>query len=93
MLFESLVHHLLEKGVLTKADALSVVQTVAEVKRGHLHSNAEPAAGTRAALHMLERIYASFEAAADHPAVADGHNVHQLRPPPHRDRPEFPGSD
>ena len=33
-LFESLIHHLVEKGILTRNDALSVVQTVAEVKRG-----------------------------------------------------------
>ena len=33
MLFDSLVHHLISKGLLTKNDALSVVQTVAEVKR------------------------------------------------------------
>ena len=92
LLFESLVHHLIEKGILTKNDALSVVQTVAEVVRGHMH---ERHRGPDGALPMLERAYSSFEALADRfdGTRLDGLNVHPLRTPIHRDRPRFPSEE
>ena len=94
MLFESLVHHLLEKGVLTKNDALSVVQTVAQVKRGELDERGTDGASA-AELAMLKRLYNSFEALADGPATEGlgGDNVRNLRPPLHGERPEFPLDD
>ena len=94
-LVEALLLLLIEKGVLTRNDALSIVQTVAQVKQGEAVEGSEPAAQTRAALHMLERLYASFEALADRPgvALADLENVHQLRPPIYGSRPEFPRDD
>ena len=94
LLFDSLVHHLIEKGVLTKNDALSVVQTAAEVVHGRMH---EAGADTKlaAALSMLERTYSSFEALADRYVRTgrDGHNIHPLRTPLHGDHPRFPSGD
>ncbi|HET9867284.1 MAG TPA: hypothetical protein VFQ06_08330 [Nitrospira sp.] len=93
LLFDSLVHHLIEKGVLTKNDALSVVQTAAEVVRGKMHECG--GAYKEAALSMLERTYSSFEALPDRHGRSrmDGHNVRRLRPPLHGDRPHFPSED
>ena len=92
-LFESLVHHLIEKGVLTRNDALSVVETVAQVKRGTLEEEQVGAAAAQKDLASLKRLYRSFELVSDRPFAArafDGDNVLQLRPPLHADRPEFP---
>lgn len=91
MLFESLVHQLLEKGILTKNDALSIVQTVAQVGNGRVAEQG----GSReveAQLALLRRLYESFEAASDRSAVANGDhaNIRVLRPPLHQDAPEFP---
>ena len=95
LLFDSLVHHLIEKGVLTKNDAMSVVQSAAEVVRGRMHGGEAPTLQTSAALAALERTYASFEAVVDRHGASrlDGHNVHPLRPPLHGDRPKFPSDD
>ena len=95
LLVDSLVHHLVEKGVLTKNDALSVVQTAAEVVSGRAHEADGENQGNEAALAALKRIYASFEALPDtggRPA-ADGRNVHVLRAPVHGDQPRFPSDD
>ena len=95
-LFESLVHHLIEKGVLTKNDALSVVQTVAEVKRGEQETAMRPVGTVRNELTVLQRLYSSFELMTDRPfnsRVVDGDNVLQLRPPVHADNPKFPKGD
>jgi len=95
-LFESLVHHLIEKGLLTKNDALSVVQTVAEVKRGELEAAERPARFVNKELTTLERLYSSLKLITDRPfnsRVGDGGNILQLRPPLHGDRPEFPKGD
>lgn len=91
LLFESLVHHLIEKGVLTKNDALSVVQTAAAVVRGRVASDV----AKDEEIAFLERVFASFEAMADRQGklVLDGHNVHPLRTPLHGDRPSFPSED
>lgn len=95
LLFESLVHHLIEKGVLTKNDALSVVQTVAEVKRGELHEAGDANPETETALFVLKRIYSSFEASVERSRGIEigGENVRFLRPPLHHGNPEFPDSD
>jgi hypothetical protein len=95
LLFDSLVHHLIEKGVLTKNDALSVVQTVAEVVRSRMDDGETRSQQTSAALATLDRTYSSFEAMQDRTGAAqlDGHNVHPLRPPLHGDRPRFPSDD
>jgi hypothetical protein len=95
LLFDSLVHHLIEKGILTKNDALSVVQSAAEVVRGRIHDGQAPSLRASAALSLLERTYWSFDAVLDPRGAArlDGHNVHPLRPPLHDDRPEFPSDD
>lgn len=96
-LFESLVHHLIEKGVLTKNDALSVVQTVAEVKRGEREAESRPAGVVERELTVLQRLYASFELMKVRPPNLsrdrDGHNVLPLRPPLHGDNPKFPQDD
>lgn len=91
LLFDSLVHHLIEKGVLTRNDALSVVQTAAEVVRGRLDGDAMDAQAKKA-LATLERTYSSFEALRERQGAAPpyGHNVHQMRVPIDRDRPRFP---
>ena len=95
LLFDSLVHHLIEKGVLTKNDALSVVQTVAEVVRSETHNGQTSAPQTSAALATLQRTYSSFEALKGQQGAQqqDGHNVHSLRPPLHGERPQFPTDD
>jgi hypothetical protein len=86
-----LVHHLIEKGVLTRNDALSVVQTVASVHRGALEEQPEMAAPDTG-LNILKRMYTSFELLPDGRLVSqsseDG-NVLQLRPPLHGERPQF----
>lgn len=95
-LFESLVHHLIEKGVLTKNDALSVVQTVAEVKRGQREARGNRSAFAENELVVLERLYSSFELVTDRPITSqdhDGGNILQLRPPIHGDNPKFPKAD
>lgn len=95
LLFDSLVHHLIEKGVLTKNDALSVVQSAAEVVRGRMQARQTSGLQASAALSLLERTYASFDAVLDRQGASrlDGHNVHSLRPPLHGDRPKFPSED
>lgn len=95
-LFESLIHHLVEKGILTKNDALSVVQTVAEVKRGELDSGPAQAAVVEREIVILERLYASFQAMSARgygAQILDGENILQLRPPLHGDKPKFPRDD
>ena len=95
-LFESLTHQLIEKGVLTKNDALSVVQTVAEVKRGELEEEQAQTAAIREELTILERLYSSFELIRERPPVSesyDGGNVLRLRPPLHGDDPKFPDDE
>ena len=94
LLFDSLVHHLIEKGVLTRNDALSVVQTAAQILRGRML--ALPAAGGLSLdLDLLERTYTSFEGLPTRYARSplDGSNVRPLRPPVHGDRPSFPSGD
>lgn len=93
MLFESLVHHLMEKGVLTKNDALSVVGTVASVKRGQLDESNGNDPSSEADLAMLHRIFESFKAIEAPRVRMDGANVHQLRPPLHGDHVDFPRDD
>lgn len=93
LLFDSLAHHLIEKGLLTKNDVLSVVQTVAQVMQGRLHSDEAPSA--KAALSTLERTYESFQALPDRhgrPGL-DADNIVPLRPPLHRECPQFPSDD
>lgn len=93
-LFESLCYVLIEKGILTKNDAMSVVQTVAQVKRGALIDVAATEHDA-AELKLLRRLFTSFEALDDRPSDVSfsGGNVHRLRPPLHGDRPEFPEAD
>ena len=95
LLFDSLVHQLIEKGVLTKNDALSVVQAAAEVVRGRLLDVGEAALQTSTALALLGRTYASFEALTERQGASrlDGRNVQALRPPLHGDQPKFPSDE
>ena len=91
-LVESLMYLLIEKGVLTRNDALSVVQTVAEIQHGVVVEDLKPRLQTQAAIDVLLRMYKSFEAlepSVTAPLVG-GDNVRRLRPPVHGDRPEFP---
>lgn len=91
-LLEALMYVLIEKGVLTKNDALSALETVAHVKRGERDTAGDGGVRAEADLKLLQRLYASFEALDDRPGVANfaGENVHRLRPPIHGDRPTFP---
>ena len=93
LLFDSLVHHLIEKGLLTKNDALSVIQTVAQVVQGREHSMGSEWVET--ATSTLERTYGSFQALSDRhgrPGL-DADNIVPLRPPLHGERPQFPTDD
>ena len=94
-LVEALMLLLIEKGVLTRNDALSIVQTVAQVQRGRSLEGMEPEGQTPAAVDMLKRMYASFEALVDGAAapLPGGENIVQLRPPIYGDRAEFPTDD
>lgn len=94
LLFDSLVHHLIEKGVLTKNDALSVVETVAQVVRVYVHDDTTVGEAS-AALATLKRTYSSFEAIPKRSTsvLSDFENVRQLRPPLHGEHPEFPAED
>jgi hypothetical protein len=93
-LVESLIFALLEKGVLTKNDALGVVETVAQVIGGAVYDGVA-SEQTTADLNLLHRLYTSFEMLDDRPGVvnSDADNVHRLRPPLHGDRPKFPHDD
>lgn len=95
LLVEGLIHVLIEKGVLTRNDALSVVETAAQVKRGALHDGLSNGGRIEAELTVLRHLYRSFEAVSDRPGVvqAVGENIYRLRPPVHGDRPEFPRGD
>ncbi|PSJ37683.1 hypothetical protein [Allosphingosinicella deserti] len=95
LLLEALVHVLIEKGVLTKNDALSVVETVAQIVKGEVDDREAADSQTAAAVRMLKRMYVSFEALEDRPGVVtfDGENVHRMRRPVHGDRPSFPLDD
>ena len=93
LLVDSLVHHLIEKGLLTKNDALSVIQTVAHVLQGRLDTDGAPHA--KGALDTLERTYESFQALPDRhgrPGV-DTDKIVPLRPPLHGERPQFPSDE
>lgn len=94
LLFETLCYALIEKGVLTKNDALSVVQSVAEVRQGAIEkTRTDPQDATD--LKLLRRLFTSFQALGDHSSenTVSGENIHQLRPPIHGDTPEFPEMD
>lgn len=93
LLFDSLVHHLIEKGLLTKNDALSVIQTAAQVVQGRVDTKGEKWVSD--ATSILERTYGSFQALPDRhgrPGL-DADNIVPLRPPLHGERPEFPSGD
>jgi hypothetical protein len=94
LLFDSLIHHMIEKGLLTKNDALSIIQTVAQIMRVYVEED-DPSTSARSTLSMLERIYASFEAVPGRSLTAqsDAGNVRQLRPPLHGDRLKFPDTE
>lgn len=89
------MHLLIEKGVLTSNDALSVVQVVAEVQTGILEEGRASTVQTQAAIALLQRMYSSFEAIPNGAGsvTMDGENVHLLRPPLHGDEPHFPKDD
>ena len=91
MLFESLVHQLIEKGLLTKNDALSIVQTVAQIKLGQLDKE-DADRMVSSELALLRRLYESFAALRERSGTVNSshNNVRQLRPPVHGDAPEFP---
>lgn len=95
LLLEALIHILIEKGVLTRNDALSAVETVAQIIKGGADDGEAADAQTSAAVKMLKRMYVSFEALEDRPGVVtfDGENVHRMRRPVHGDSPSFPPDD
>lgn len=95
LLFDGLVHHLIEKGLFSKNDALSVVQTVAQVVRGQLHDSSAADERRDSALSLLERAYSSYQALPDRHGKSgmDGYNVHPLRPPIHGESPHLPSDD
>lgn len=92
LLFDSLCHHLVEKGLLSKNDTLSVIQTVALVVQGRMDAGQ---GNWVDAFTTLERAYGSFQALPDRHGRTgvDGKNVVPLRPPLHGERPEFPSDN
>lgn len=91
-LVEALILVLVEKGVLAKNDALSIVQSVAEVRIGSAEEGVDEA---DAAVEMLKRLYFSFDALPGgfSAAVAESETVRHLRPPVYGGRPAFPGEE
>lgn len=61
LLVESLIHVLVEKGALTREEALDVVQTSTEVKTDIASGNSEPRAIAMASLALLKERCLSFE--------------------------------
>lgn len=92
LLIETLIHLLIEKGLLTKNDALSVVETVAQVQQGVLEEEVAKGASSTQDMHMLRRMYDSLGMLDERPSDrrVQGENIVQLRPPVHGDHPEFP---
>jgi hypothetical protein len=94
-LFESLMHHLFEKGILTKNDTLSVIQTVAQVRQGLKEEPDDDADQLNRELAALKRLYLSFELLTDRPITAKAlrsENVVQLRHTSHGENPGFPSA-
>ena len=94
-LVEALVLLLIEKGVLTKNDAMSIVQTVAQVQHGKAVEGTQAIVRRQAAMQMLRRMFTSVDALVERSGavLAVGEHVHQLRPPIYGERPEFPIDD
>ena len=67
LLFESLLHVLLEKGALTIDEALVITTAAAEVKEEVLAEQSEPESLGRYSLELIDRITASlrFDQASD----------------------------
>ena len=89
-LFETLCYVLIEKGVLSRNDALDIIQTVATVKIGA--DGSDRTRESRVEIDYLRRMFDSFEAMDDRPDAAytpEG-NVQWLRPPLQSGKPEFP---
>jgi len=72
MLGESLLHMLVEKGLLTNTDAMDVVQTAAEVKAEVATASGESQARMLASLSLLSHIEASFESDDAWPGTPPG---------------------
>lgn len=62
LLAESMLHTLLARGVVTLEEAVSVVETAAEVKAEVATAAGESAERMQASLDLLERIASSFAA-------------------------------
>lgn len=95
LLVETLIHVLVEKGVLTRNDALGIIVTAAQVKGGESDRGGAAGEEAAAALALLKRMYRSFEALEDRSAGRryGGENVHRLRPPVREEQPDFPRDD
>ena len=61
LLTESLIHALVDKAILTNAEAIEVIEIAQDVKLEVATSNGESARRTQESLDLLSRMAASFE--------------------------------
>lgn len=85
LLAESTLHMLVELGVLTALQAVSVVRTASDVKIEVAQIAGESEGRMRASLDLLARIEASLDADTTYPRIAANSSGLQ-RPMPNEDR-------
>jgi hypothetical protein len=79
MLCESLIHVLVEEGILTKAKAIEAIETVAELT--HEIAESAPSVTNQIAVDLVEGIAASFTLQDSAPSNANLESVASARSP------------
>jgi hypothetical protein len=79
MLCESLIHLLVEEGVLTKAKAIEAIETVAELT--HEIAESAPSVTSQIAVDLVEDLAASFALQDSAPSNANLESVASARSP------------
>ena len=79
MLRESLIHVLVEEGILTKAKAIEAIETVAELT--HEIAESAPSVTNQIAVDLVEGIAASFTLQDSAPSNANLESVASARSP------------
>ena len=79
MLCESLIHVLVEEGVLTKVKAIEAIETVAELT--HEIAESDPSLTSQIAVDLVEGIAASFTLQDSAPSNANLESVASARSP------------
>jgi hypothetical protein len=82
MLCESLIHVLVEEGVLTKAKAIEAIKTVVELT--HEIAESAPSVNSQIAVDLVEDLAASFTHQDSAPSNANLESVASARSPRRR---------